>query len=130
MPIVEKIQYGGISNKFDLAVEVSGLTITVRNGAIRDSGEDRTLQNDQDFVVAPDSLEVLQVTGWLAIDTETSAVVVLVDEMLPGENRFDFESSSYRPLHALYGVLVPAGATSLDDVDVYVTKMVEGTVEE
>jgi len=127
--IVYKDKLGGKSAKFDLHVEVLGLKIVIGAGPLREKGVDLRLYNSQEHTIAPDDTDPLQVDFWIVQHKTTDEVAVLIDELLPGDPAYDFESSDYRPIHPYVGTVVPAGSTSLDDVDVFVTRYLEALEE-
>jgi len=106
-------------------VTVSGMVITVGATSFRCCG-DWELKEDQEFAVEPHAELDTCVQAVLAVHRETEEVVLLVDEVLRGDDTItDLAQTSYRPLCQLLRFTVPAGATSLDDVDIHITRRVK-----
>lgn len=104
-----------------LSVEVSGVSLVVRPGAVRWAGQDYALAEpyEYDLVEREAPADVL---GLLVIEKETGAMLVAVDEIVHGEDTpFLFDRASpYALVHQLYTAHVPAGTTAWEDVDVTV----------
>jgi hypothetical protein len=97
-----------------LAVSTSGLTVNVAQGTFSIESTEYTLEA-QEVTVTPDPAEDVWVDGILAKNIGTGEAALLVDEMVIGDPSYDF-SGSYELLHRLFSFLLPAGATTLDDV--------------
>jgi len=106
----------------DLAVEQSGLTITVKAGACHVRHQDVELLEDQVFTAEPDAENSTNVVGFLVRHTSSGDIVVAVDETI--NNGVDLEyrwaRSDYEALHEVFRCVVPVGASDLDDVDISV----------
>jgi len=111
-------------NKVELSVAVEGMKITVGAGDFKIAGKSYSLPEAVEFEAEADAEEKNQVTGFLVEDAEGNAAV-LVDEVLWGEDTFDWGSSPYRLLLQLFHLVVPPEAESLGTVVVYVTRTVK-----
>ena len=118
---------GGFKNDCQLVVEVSGLDLSVKAGTVVNYTVERELAEDKDYTVTPSADYPLLVEAWLVLVKATDALDVLVDEIVDdGEDvRYVFDDESpYKKLRMLaYGQL-PAGATSIDDGDFTIKKIV------
>ena len=102
-------------------VEIDGLTVVVKATDFRLAAVDYSLAEDQEFDVTPDANSAQHVTGYLVEEVSSGSALLLVDEVvLDGEDTpYDFDGD-YRMLHPLYWFQVPAGVESLADVEVRV----------
>lgn len=108
-----------------LDVQVDTLTITVSEGTVAVQGVSGDVPGVE-HVVTPDPDHRTSVTGYLVQDTDDLSLDVLVDEYAPGagETRYAFPADGpYKLLDRLFHVSVPAGATTLEDLDISVWKI-------
>jgi len=103
----------------DLAVTVSGMTITVGQGAFKHNGADEVLDDDVDHVVTADPTNPTNVLGYLVRVKADSSIDVVVDEVVEDgvDEVYAFDDASpYEFLHLFYYVEVPANETNLEDL--------------
>lgn len=95
-----------------LGVEVTALAITLRKGSFRVRSVSYELEDD--VVVDVETLATPQwITLILAVDLETSKVVALVDEVVPGVPSAVVDAAKYKVLHEYVRAFAPAGCTDL-----------------
>jgi len=114
-----------------LVIEQEGMTVVVKAGAIKWKDEDLSLNQDESFSIVSDVDHVKTVVGYIVREVSTGDLMLLVDEVLQnGSDRsYRFERNGpYHCIHRLIYFHVPAGAESLDDVDIRVSHSV--SVEE
>lgn len=105
-----------------LTVTQEGLVVTVEAGGFRYGGEDYTLAEDWTYTVTSDVEK--HVLGTLALDG--GDVVLGVEEMQADvPEAYNWRAGPYTPLHELFKLIVPEGATTLDAVVVRVTHLGE-----
>ena len=107
----------------ELAVEQSGLDITVKAGSFKVGGQDYTLAEDSTYT-AQNVAERVYVCAYLAWDTVQEQVEVVVDEMPDSDpEAYDWDGDE-EMLYAIYQVKIPESTASLDEVEVFANKTV------
>lgn len=113
------------TNSVNLAVTQSGMDITVAAGPFVCGGASYTLALEEKQTI-PTSDDDYHVWGYLVLDKPASKGALLLDRFKVGSSGFDFSGQTrYKCLHGLFYVLVPAGATTLDNKNVNVTHIVD-----
>lgn len=110
---------------FDLVVEQSGLTITLKAGACHVRHQDVELLEDQVFTAEPDADYATRVTGFLARHKTSGDIVLAVDETIANDDDIEYRwpQSDYEAIYEVFRCEVPAAATDLDDVKIYVSHL-------
>ena len=122
MPIESTPIYGNVEkNHVPLVVTESGLTITVQPGDFVIAGESHSLPEEQVFTATADSAQQTLITGYLARETATGAIVLLVDTMLidRAQGMFSFGGSGFELLHRFFTTTLAINATAFENVRVY-----------
>lgn len=109
----------------EIDIVVSGMTISVPESQVTWKGNGYTVEETEAEFTA-DQDEPTYVNGYLVYDTENSEMVVVVDEIVRGsdDDPFDFESSSYQEVTGLFSFVIPAAASSLEELEVSVFRLV------
>lgn len=104
------------SHQLDLSVESSGMTLIVKAGDFVVRGEPYSLEADEEFQVPERDLDA-HLVGYL-VKTKDGAVRLFVDEQVPPYPPYTFaEQDDLTSLRQLFNLTVPAGTTSLDDLE-------------
>jgi hypothetical protein len=108
----------------DLPVSVEGLTITVGAGEFNCAGTPFELSEDTEYEVEPRGVK-FGVSGYLARSRSSGDVVVLVDEVSAGEPVYDSSdpAAPYELMILLFTAIIPPEVSSLDNVEVRVTRV-------
>ena len=112
----------------DLSVTQEGpglFTVRVAAGTIRYAGTDYTLDSDHVYTVTPDPSSPMNVTGYLAYNSSTDELEVVVDEVLEdGEDiSYDFANDADRDaMFRVFYFRIPAAAINLAEMIHYRTQ--------
>ena len=106
-----------------LTVRQSGMTVTTEAGSFY-MNEELNLGEDIEAVLTADTTHDTSVIGYLARNRESGVVVLAVDEVLQDGDDAGCAWVEYEPLHPLFSLVVPAGASSLDEVRIEVWHLV------
>lgn len=110
----EVIELHSQVDRLDLQVELAGMSLIVKAGAITYNGQERVLGEDESYTVAKAGVSVM---AYLVIDTEDDSLHVLVDEFGEGEESYTFERGDrYQLLDRLVWGVVPKGVTDLSSL--------------
>ena len=130
MAIVAKERHG-VGYDCKILVEQSGMDLTVKAGVFTINGVEHELAADELFTATADGASRTSVVGYLVEEVASGDVDLLVDEtLMNGEDTgYAFERGGpYKAIHRLFAMIVPAGVTTLDGVDVAVS-YITGPVE-
>ena len=110
-----------LAHSIELAVEQSGLDITVKSGSFRYESVDYALGQDFTFT-ATQRPEKTDVIAFFAIRDSDGVVVVVVDENVYDETgwseSFEWDGSGYTRVCAIWNTNIPANTATLDDVNI------------
>lgn len=115
--ITHKSRKGGDARA--MAVTVAATTVTVTAGDVAYKGATKTLVEDSVFTPTLPYGADTRVLASLAIQISDSSIVMVVDEMGPGEGRYGFDDGIYEQIHELYELEVPSAETDLTNCSGY-----------
>jgi len=116
-----------------LAIDISGLDITVHGGAITISGEDKSLVGDWPYTMPTNATYDQSLNGFLIQDLSDDSIKLMIDTIVGDgvDKRYNtFEGDGYKLLARIFHAIVPANTTDLADVDFRIWRMVPPPVEE
>lgn len=130
MPTTETMTRSDGSILVDVPVSVEGLTVKTKDSEVRWNGEDYSL-SDFEGVVGPDAECLTYVSGYLVFDRDAERMTILIDEVVADDEDepFDFTESAYDVILNLFNVTIPAGASTLEDLNVIVARVLEAEID-
>ena len=108
-----------------LAIQQSGLDITVKAGTFRVRRTDYELDEDAVFTATPNPDYTVRATGYIAQAVSDDDVVLVVDEVVEGDPPSRWDNSTHRLLCPIFVVDIPAAATDLDGTTIYARHLVK-----
>ena len=111
---------GASSKVHDIFLPVSqaGMVVTVGAGPFKYNGSEHELVESWTYTATSEVTKT--VFGWLALDGNGDAVVVMEEIPVDAPVGFQWVGSGYVQLHGLFQLVVPEGATDLDAVEIIV----------
>lgn len=102
---------------FNLTVEQTGMTLTVKAGSFKMSGEDHTLTEDSEHTVLAGKCTL----GYLVKHKVSGDISVVVEETDDEDTEvYNWKQGEYDLLFSIFNVTTPVDAVTLDDVQINV----------